>query len=137
MAGVGNLRRPGFLELLTYTLERGGFRVVTARDGLEGLEAAEATQPDLIVLDIMMPRMDGIETTHRLRESAHLRLTPILMLTARTGEHDEIDGLDAGADDYLVKPVSPRLLVSRVPVPHTASRSCSREKTRPGWEARK
>jgi two-component system alkaline phosphatase synthesis response regulator PhoP len=105
---------PDLLELLTYTLEREGFRVLTARDGLAGLKAAEAEEPDLIVLDIMMPRMDGIEATHRLREDARLRLTPILMLTARTGERDEIAGLDAGADDYLVKPISPRLLVSRV-----------------------
>jgi two-component system alkaline phosphatase synthesis response regulator PhoP len=105
---------PDLLELLTYTLEREGFRVLTARDGLEGLKAAEAEQPDLFIVDIMMPRMDGVELTNRLREDARLRLTPILMLTARTGERDEIDGLDAGADDYLVKPISPRLLVSRL-----------------------
>jgi two-component system alkaline phosphatase synthesis response regulator PhoP len=105
---------PDLLELLTYTLEREGFRVLTARDGLEGLKAAEAAPPDLFIVDIMMPRMDGVELTQRLREDARLRLTPILMLTARTGERDEIAGLDAGADDYLVKPISPRRLVSRV-----------------------
>lgn len=105
---------PDLVELLGYALEREGFRVLTARDGLEGLRVAEAEHPDLIVLDIMMPRMDGVELCERLREDAALRLTPILMLTARTGERDEIAGLDAGADDYLPKPISPRLFVSRV-----------------------
>ncbi len=102
------------LDLLGYTLEKEGFRVLTAHDGVEGLRVARAETPDLVVLDIMMPRMDGIETTERLREDARLRLTPILMLTARTAERDEIAGLDAGADDYLVKPVSPKLFLTRV-----------------------
>ena len=102
------------LELLAYTLQREGFRVLTASDGLEGLKLAEAEQPDLIVLDIMMPKMDGIAMCERVREAAQLRLTPILMLTARGAEGDEIAGLDAGADDYLPKPISPRLLVSRI-----------------------
>jgi two-component system, OmpR family, alkaline phosphatase synthesis response regulator PhoP len=102
------------LELLQYALEREGFTVVTAQDGAEGLRQAQLTRPDLIVLDIMMPRMDGIELCNRLREDAHLRLTPILMLTARSNESDEIVGLDAGADDYLTKPTSAALLVSRV-----------------------
>jgi two-component system alkaline phosphatase synthesis response regulator PhoP len=105
---------PDLLELLSYALEREGFRVLTARDGVEGLKVAEAEQPDLFIVDIMMPRMDGVALTQRLREDARLRLTPILMLTARTGEREEIAGLDAGADDYLVKPISPRLLVSRL-----------------------
>ena len=102
------------LEMLGYTLEKEGFRVLTARDGAEGLRLARAEEPDLVVLDIMMPRMDGVEATQRLREDARLRLTPILMLTARTSERDEIDGLDAGADDYLVKPVSAHLFLTRV-----------------------
>jgi two-component system alkaline phosphatase synthesis response regulator PhoP len=102
------------LELLSYPLRREGFRVLTAGDGAEGLRIASAEQPDLVVLDVMMPRMDGIEVTRHLREDARLRLTPILMLTARNAEGDEIAGLDAGADDYLVKPVSPRLFVTRV-----------------------
>jgi len=102
------------LELLGYTLEKAGFRVLTARDGAEGLRLARSSEPDLFVLDIMMPRMDGVELTQRLREDARLRLTPILMLTARTAERDEIDGLDAGADDYLIKPVSAHLFLTRV-----------------------
>jgi two-component system alkaline phosphatase synthesis response regulator PhoP len=102
------------LEMLAYPLEKEGYRVLTARDGAEGLRIAEAEHPDLIVLDIMMPHVDGIEATRRLREDARLRLTPILMLTARTAERDEIAGLDAGADDYLVKPITARLFLSRV-----------------------
>ncbi len=105
---------PDLVELLSYALTAEGFRVVTAADGLEGLAVAEAERPDLVVLDIMMPRMDGVEMTARLRENGQLRLTPILMLTARTAEGDEIAGLEAGADDYLTKPVSPRRLVMRV-----------------------
>ena len=105
---------PDLVELIEYALETAGFRVLTASDGVEGLALAEAEKPDLIVVDIMMPRMDGIALTERLRERAALRLTPILMLTARTDERDEILGLEAGADDYLPKPVSPKRLVSRV-----------------------
>ncbi len=88
--------------------------MLTARDGAEGLALATAERPDLVVLDVMMPKMDGIEFAERLREDGHLRLTPILMLTARSGEGDEIAGLDAGADDYLPKPVSTRRLVTRI-----------------------
>jgi len=105
---------PDLVELLAYTLAAEGFRVLTAADGAEGLAVAEAERPDLVVLDIMMPRMDGVELTERLRENAQLRLTPILMLTARSGEGDEIAGLEAGADDYLTKPVSPKRLASRI-----------------------
>lgn len=102
------------LELLQYALTKAGYEVVTALDGVSGLKTAREERPDLIVLDIMMPRMDGIELCNRLREDAHLRLTPILMLTARSDEKDEIEGLEAGADDYIPKPISPNLLVSRV-----------------------
>ena len=105
---------PDLVELLQYALETAGFRVLTASDGVEGLAVAEAEKPDVLVVDIMMPRMDGIELVERVRERAALRLTPVLMLTARTDERDEIAGLEAGADDYLPKPVSPRRLVSRV-----------------------
>jgi two-component system alkaline phosphatase synthesis response regulator PhoP len=105
---------PDLVELLQYALETAGFRVLTAADGVEGLAVAEAEKPDVLVVDIMMPRMDGTELVERVRERAALRLTPILMLTARTDERDEVAGLEAGADDYLPKPVSPRRLVSRV-----------------------
>jgi two-component system alkaline phosphatase synthesis response regulator PhoP len=102
------------LDLLSYALQREGFDVLTARDGAEALRVARKERPDLIVLDIMMPNVDGLEACQRLREDAGLRLTPILMLTARSEERDEILGLDAGADDYLTKPTSPNLLVSHV-----------------------
>ena len=105
---------PDLVELLQYALETEGFRVLTAGDGVAALQIAEAEKPDVIVVDIMMPRMDGLALTAQIRERAALRLTPILMLTARTEERDEIAGLEAGADDYLPKPVSPRRLVSRV-----------------------
>ncbi len=105
---------PDLVELLQYALETEGFRVVTASDGVAGLALAEAEKPDVIVVDIMMPRMDGLALTEQIRERGALRLTPILMLTARTDERDEVAGLDAGADDYLPKPVSPRRFVSRV-----------------------
>ncbi len=105
---------PDLVELIEYALVAEGFRVLTARDGAEGLAIAEAERPDLVVLDIMKPKLNGVELTERLRENGQLRLTPILMLTARTGEGDEIAGLEAGADDYLPKPVSTRRLISRI-----------------------
>lgn len=103
------------LELLTYNLEGEGFRVFTAPNGIAGLEAARKEKPDLIVLDIMMPKMDGVEVCRRLRQdSERLRATPIIMLTARTEEEDFVRGLDVGADIYLGKPVSLPVLMSQV-----------------------
>lgn len=105
---------PDLVELLEYALKKEGIEVITAFDGAEGLRKARESHPDLIVVDIMMPRIDGVELTHRLREEAQLRLTPIMMLTARGEEDDEILGLEAGADDYIAKPVSTSLFASRV-----------------------
>ena len=101
------------LDLLQYNLEREGFEVVLARDGTEALSVAEAEMPDLIILDIMMPRMDGIEVCRRIRQDAQLRTIPILMLTALSGEDDHVKGLDVGADIYLSKPLSIPVLVSQ------------------------
>lgn len=101
------------LDLMQYNLEREGFEVVLARDGVEALEKAEAEEPDLLILDIMMPRLDGIEVCRRLRQNAHLRQTPILMLTALSEEDDHVKGLDVGADIYLAKPVSIPVLLSQ------------------------
>src|SRR5215469_9093892 len=92
-------------------LEQANYNVLVARDGVAGLELHAREHPDLVVLDLMLPALDGMEVCRRIRTWAN---TPILMLTARQGEEDRIAGLDLGADDYLVKPFSPREVVSRV-----------------------
>jgi len=101
------------LSLLDYNLKREGFQVVLARDGVEAIEQAREHEPDLIILDIMMPKMDGIEVCEKLRTDARLRTIPIMMLTARTEEDDKVEGLDVGADIYLGKPVSVSVIVSQ------------------------
>lgn len=101
------------LALLAYNFKRAGFEVELARDGVEALEKAARLQPDVIILDIMMPNMDGIEVCRRIRRDARLRTTPILMLTARTEEQDQIQGLEVGADMYVGKPVSVPVLLSQ------------------------
>ncbi len=102
------------LDLLKYNFEQEGFRTVTALDGAEGLQCAQRDDPDLIVLDIMMPEMDGIEVCQKIRQDANLRGKPVIMLTARTEEQDYIEGLDVGADVYIGKPVSVPVLISQV-----------------------
>lgn len=101
------------LALLQYNLGQAGFETSVARDGFEALEKARAEEPDLIILDVMMPGMNGLEACRRIRQDAHLRNIPILMLTARTEEEDQVRGLDVGADIYLGKPVSVPVLVSQ------------------------
>jgi two-component system alkaline phosphatase synthesis response regulator PhoP len=101
------------LSLLEYNLEKEGFEAVLARDGVEGIDRARECDPDLIILDIMMPNMDGIEACRRLRQDAHLRTIPIMMLTARNEEEDQVQGLDVGADIYLGKPVSVSVILSQ------------------------
>ncbi|GCF06548.1 response regulator transcription factor [Dictyobacter arantiisoli] len=98
-------------QVIRLYLEQAGYAVSTASDGIAGLELHAREQPDLVVLDLMLPILDGMEVCRRIRAWAS---TPILMLTARQGEDDRIAGLEAGADDYLIKPFSPRELVSRV-----------------------
>ncbi len=102
------------LDLVQYNLNKENFDTVLASDGIEGLEKAKKVVPDLIVLDIMMPRMDGIETCRHLREHAVLRTIPILMLTAKSEEADHVSGLESGADIYLTKPISIPVFVSQV-----------------------
>ena len=99
------------LAPLTYNLEREGYRVVTAMDGGEGLESARLESPDLLILDIMLPTMDGIQVCRILRNESGV---PILMLTAKGEELDKVLGLEMGADDYMTKPFSMRELVARV-----------------------
>ncbi len=98
-------------QVLRLYLEQADYIVLTAGDGVAGLELHAREHPDLIILDLMLPALDGMEVCRRIRAWAN---TPILMLTARQGEEDRIAGLDLGADDYLVKPFSPREVVSRV-----------------------
>ena len=102
------------IDLIQYNLEKEGYRTVAASDGSEGIEIARREHPDVIILDIMMPEMNGIEVCRRLRQDAHLRHTPILMLTARTEEETQVEGLDVGADIYFSKPVSMPVLSSQI-----------------------
>ena len=101
-------------ELIVFRLENSGYTVIEAHDGAEALELARSEQPDLAVLDVMMPKMDGYELTQRLREDEATSRMPIILLTARTQEADVQHGFDAGADDYIRKPFSPEELRSRV-----------------------
>lgn len=102
------------LDLLRYNLDREGYRTVTATDGEAGLARAHEDDPDLIILDVMMPKLDGIELCRRIRRDAALREKPIIMLTARTEDENYVEGLEVGADIYLGKPVSVPVLVSQV-----------------------
>jgi two-component system, OmpR family, alkaline phosphatase synthesis response regulator PhoP len=98
--------------LLQYNLEQAGYEVITAMDGEEGKQKAETQSPDFIVLDLMLPKIDGMEVCKQLRQKSIM--TPILMLTAKDDELDKIIGLELGADDYMVKPFSPREVLARV-----------------------
>jgi len=102
------------LELVTFRLERSGYTVLQARNGEEALALAREARPDLAVLDVMMPKMDGFELTRKLREDPATSRMPIILLTARAQDADVQQGFDAGADDYLRKPFSPQELRARV-----------------------
>ena len=105
---------PDILELVQYNLEKGGFQVETASNGVEAIEIASGWQPNLILLDVMMPEMDGMETCMQIRDHAKLENTIIAFLTARAEDYSQIAGFDAGADDYITKPIKPRVLLSRI-----------------------
>lgn len=105
---------PEMLRLLDYNLTRAGYAVLTARDGDSGLAAARRHAPDLIILDVMMPGLDGLEVCKRLRQDPAMASRPVLMLTARAEESDRVLGLELGADDYVVKPFGMRELLARV-----------------------
>ncbi len=100
------------VDILTFNLEREGYRVLSAYDGQAGLETAQREKPDLILLDLMLPRLNGFQVCRTLRESGDT--VPILMLTAREEESDKVKGLELGADDYITKPFSIRELMARV-----------------------
>jgi DNA-binding response OmpR family regulator len=101
-------------ELVAYRLTRPGYEVVAAVDGQEAFQLARERPPDLMVLDVMMPRLDGYELTRRLRAEEALRSIPVILLTARSQESDVSRGFEVGADDYLKKPFSPDELLARV-----------------------
>ncbi len=102
------------VELLKYNLEKEGYKCYTASNGEEGLAKARAKKPDLILLDIMMPKVDGIEACRQIRADDSLSDVFIAFLTARAEEYSEIAGFDVGADDYITKPIKPRVLISRI-----------------------
>lgn len=118
---------PDLLEVLKLTFEGQGLQPITAEDGEEGLKLARRHAPDLIVLDVMLPGIDGFEVCRQLRSDPGLKNTPIVMLTAQTEEADVVLGFGMGADDYVAKPARPRELVARVQ--SLLRRSQSREPT--------
>ena len=101
------------LDFLSYNLKAAGYTVRVASNGEEGIAIANEFEPDLILLDMMMPEMDGIETCEKIRESDKLKSVLIAFLTARGEDYSQIAGFDAGADDYILKPIKPKVLVSR------------------------
>ncbi|HKP31221.1 MAG TPA: response regulator [Chitinophagaceae bacterium] len=105
---------PDILEIVRYNLTKEGFQVVTSKDGDEALTKAKAEKPDLIILDIMMPKKNGIQVCEILRSQPTFNETLIIFLTALNDENSHIQGLETGADDYVSKPISPKVLVSRV-----------------------
>ena len=105
---------PEAIELLEFNLKQAGFSVVSAADGAEAIKKARAARPGLIVLDLMLPEVDGLEVCKMLRRDSNTAAIPIIMLTARAAEIDRVLGLELGADDYVTKPFSPRELVLRV-----------------------
>lgn len=102
------------LNFLSYNLKKEGYEVYTALNGQDGIELAKKNKPHLIVLDVMMPEMDGIETCRILRENKDIGNTLIVFLSARSEDYTQIAGFDSGADDYITKPVKPRVFISRI-----------------------
>lgn len=105
---------PDILEFLSYNLIKEGYEVLTASNGVEGIKKAKVEKPNLILLDVMMPQMDGIEACAEIRKIESLKKTLIVFLTARTEEFSQLAGYEAGADDYITKPVKPKVLMSKI-----------------------
>jgi two-component system alkaline phosphatase synthesis response regulator PhoP len=105
---------PDILEFISYNLLKEGFEVFTCNNGKEAIKIAQQERPTLIILDVMMPDLDGIETCRVIRDTPELKDVLIAFLTARNEDYSQIAGFDAGADDYINKPIKPRVLVSRV-----------------------
>ena len=121
---------PQIAEIATDYLRLAGFDVITAGDGVRALEAVRGRRPDLVVLDLGLPRMDGTEVARTIRRESDL---PIIMLTARVQEDDRLHGLEIGADDYITKPFSPRELVARVPRCFAGPRSAAQMRIVSAW----
>ncbi|CDF80900.1 two-component system response regulator [Formosa agariphila KMM 3901] len=105
---------PDILEIVGYNLSSEGYEVITAENGIEAVKKARKEKPQLIILDVMMPGMDGIEACEQIRNIPELKDTIITFLTARGEDYSQVAGFDAGADDYITKPVKPKVLVSKV-----------------------
>ena len=105
---------PDILEIVGYNLSNEGYQVITAENGSEGVKKAKKELPQLIILDVMMPEMDGIEACEIIRKNPDLKNTIITFLTARGEDYSQVAGFDAGADDYITKPIKPKVLVSKV-----------------------
>lgn len=105
---------PDIVEILKYNLQKEGYDVETAEDGIKGVKKASKFLPDVILLDIMMPQQDGVETCLQIRQIPELKNTFIIFLTARMEEYSEVAAFDVGADDYITKPIKPRALMSRI-----------------------
>jgi two-component system alkaline phosphatase synthesis response regulator PhoP len=102
------------LDFMKYNLEKEGFWVYTAHDGIEGIQLARKINPQIIILDLMMPKLDGIETCRELRSIPEFKNTIIAFLTARDEDYSQIAGFEVGADDYITKPIKPRVFISRI-----------------------
>lgn len=102
------------LDLIEYNLKKEGFDVLKAENGEEGIKTAKEHKPDLVLMDIMMPKMDGMEAVEKMRADDELKSIPIIFLTARSDEKTEVEGLNKGGDDYITKPISTTKLISRI-----------------------
>jgi len=105
---------PDILEIVGYNLSSEGYQIITAENGIEAVKKAKKERPNLIILDVMMPEMDGIEACEQIRKNPDLSETIIAFLTARGEDYSQLAGFDAGADDYITKPIKPKVLVSKV-----------------------
>ena len=105
---------PDIIEIIRYNLTAEGYKVTTAKNGIEALKAAKKHKPHLVILDVMMPEMDGMETCIQMRKDPELANTIITFLTARGEDYSQMAGFDAGADDYITKPIKPKVLLSKV-----------------------
>jgi two-component system alkaline phosphatase synthesis response regulator PhoP len=105
---------PDILEIVGYNLSNAGYKIITGENGVEAVDKAIKHKPHLIILDVMMPKMDGIEACERIREQPELSNTIITFLTARGEDYSQVAGFDAGADDYIAKPIKPKVLISKV-----------------------